>query len=129
MGFIDKLDDVLTTAKARRMAASEEARFARSIREGVTYYSVVELRPAPWHPSHALVEYRFTWDRLSGTWRAGHMGAQYAWRNYGPLFVARPAGLLTFQEISARPGLYGPDPAEALRQALREFGAATPVGR
>jgi hypothetical protein len=116
VGFIDKLDAALTTARARHGAQAEATRFARTVREGETYYSVVDLAAAPWNPGQALMVWRFKRERITGYMRYGAVEAGQAWLTYGPLHKVRPGGLQTLQELSNRPGMFEPDPAAVLRE-------------
>lgn len=106
---------------ARRNAQKEAAAFAATVKPGHTYYSVVDLNAKyPGAPRRALMEWTFS---KPGRWigqesRCGHMTAAGAWLGYGPLHERKPGGgLMTFQELRNRPGIFGPDPSKAIRQA------------
>jgi hypothetical protein len=128
VGFIDLIDNVLTSARVNHGAQEEAKKFAASVQPGHTYYSVCNLYCRyPGAPTQALMEFTFSGG---GPWigqelRSGHLTAAGAWLGFGPLHSVRPPRLMTFKELYERPDMFGPDPAMALESILRRV---TPAG-
>jgi hypothetical protein len=83
MGWIDKLDDVLTQARANSAARREAAKFERICKPGVSYYSIEEC-VQPWGNEPRAREWVFTKGRLGGL-SCGASSPAGVWLNYGPL--------------------------------------------
>lgn len=120
MNLIDLIDNAVTTARVRGGAQREAARFARSVRAGRTYWSVVDLNcHYPGAPAQALHEWVFKKERITGYMRCGAVEAAQAWLTYGPLHERRPGNpdeLMTFAELSRRPDIFE---RAALEKALK----------
>ncbi len=105
---------------ARHGARREAAKFAATVIPGHSYWSIVDLNVThPGMPQQALVEWKFS---KPGRWlgqeaRSGHLTAVSAWLGFGPLHADRPRRLQTFGELARRPGIFGPDPADAISHA------------
>jgi len=85
MGFIDRVDDVLTTARARHGAQREAAKFSRSVQLGRIYYSVETFR-LPTGDRKLAVPWVFTRrSRATGDPMCGAVSAAGAWLRHGPL--------------------------------------------
>jgi hypothetical protein len=117
---VNPLSLIAPATVARRNAQKEAATFAATVKPGHTYYSVVDLNAKyPGAPKRALMEWTFS---RPGRWigqeaRCDHMTAAGAWLGYGPIHERKPGGLMTFQELRNRPGIFGPDPAEVISHA------------
>lgn len=81
------------TARASRAARRDAARFAASVREGVTYYST-EDADHPWGGETLVREWRFRWSRSRQAMVCGSVTAAGAHLGWGPLTTHRPAGRL-----------------------------------
>lgn len=119
------LDLVAPATGARRGARREAAKFALTVKPGVTYYSVVDNHGRyPGAPKRLLLEWVFT---APGRWigqnaRCGHMTAEGAWLGYGPLHEKRPAGIMTHTEFSRHNMVDAPTSADALARDLTPAG-------
>ena len=101
MGLFDMLDGALATAIARRGATREAEKFARSVREGHTYWWIRtnNTQTSSWMPKFTLETLVFKKERLTGFMRSGHLGAGTAWLQNGPIYDERPTiEILTDQE-------------------------------
>ncbi|URN11340.1 hypothetical protein LUW77_03355 [Streptomyces radiopugnans] len=94
MGFIDRIDDALTTARGRHGAQREAAKFSRTAQPGRTYWSVEEFR-LPTGTRKLAVPWKFDRrSRLTGDPMCGAVSAAGAWLRHGPLHSSPPCQTL-----------------------------------
>ncbi|MDG9701688.1 hypothetical protein [Streptomyces sp. DH37] len=94
MGFIDAIDDVLTTARGRHGAQREAAKFSRSVQLGRTYWAVAEFR-LPTGGRKLAVPWTFDRkSRATGDPMCGAVSAAGAWLRCGPLHDSPPCQTL-----------------------------------
>jgi hypothetical protein len=99
MGFIDALDDVLTTARAHGQAHREARAFEKKVKPGTTYYSV-ETHSLPWGDQDLLHTWEFP-DTFMGHPSRGSQTAGQVWLTHGPLYDRPVRGLQTVEEYLA----------------------------
>lgn len=83
MSWIDRLDTVLTQARANSAARREAAKFERICKPGVPYFSIEEC-VQPWGNEPRARRWEFKRGRL-GALSCGPHSPAYVWLNYGPL--------------------------------------------
>lgn len=115
---------------ARYRASKEAKKFAASVEQGRTYWTVATNNAADhWLPRYTLETWVFTKRALfTGSWMCGTMSAERLWLTYGPVFAVRPSiAILTHDErhslgYCANEAQY----ADALRKLEKQLAAKYP---
>jgi len=130
VGFIDALDNLLTNAKGRRLAARDEEQFVHQLRKGQIWWSIRSngARPdRPWITPFTLETWEFKPTGVLGIWMAGGVPATSAWRLYGPLYPERPTiEILTAQEQHSLPDDSGERYQKAREKLRRDLARQYP---
>lgn len=126
MGFIDKLDDVLATGKARHLAARDRQKVLDKIRLGHTYWAIRSngyTKHRPWITPYTLETYTFTRSSFLGIiWAGGGgMPASELINDGVHLYEERPTiEILTAQEAGELNRADSSGEYERLREGLRK---------
>lgn len=98
MGFIDRIDDALTTARGRHAARREASQAARSIQLHRTYWKVQTFKTL-FGDRQLAVPIIFTRRcPTTGVPMCGAVSADGEWLRNGPLTERPPRGVMTLQE-------------------------------
>lgn len=117
-----RLRDYENGTMARHRSRKEARKFAAQIRPGQTWWTIRYNGGSPGAQEFTLDEWHFKKDFL-GFWRSGHMGAETAWLNYGPLFPERPSTeIFTDLEWRSLPDCSGPEREKAVRDLQARLG-------